>query len=39
MKLREAPPTNVYQVKINASDGTNTGSLDVTVTVVDSNER
>ena len=33
-----AAGTNVYQVKINASDGTNTGSLDVTVTVVDSNE-
>ena len=33
-----AAGTNVYQVKINASDSTNTGSLDVTVTVVDSNE-
>ena len=30
--------SNVYQVKVNASDGTNTGSLDVTVTVVNSNE-
>ena len=33
-----AAGTNVYQVKVNASDGTNTGSLDVTVTVVNSNE-
>ncbi len=30
--------TNVYQVKVNASDGTNTGSLEITVTVVNSNE-
>ena len=33
-----AAGTNVYQVTVNASDGTNTGSLDVTVTVVNSNE-
>ena len=33
-----AAGTNVYQVKINVSDSTNTGSLDVTVTVVDSHE-
>ncbi len=33
-----AAGTNVYQVKVNASDGTNTGSLDVTVTVTGENE-
>ena len=30
--------SNVYQVTVNASDSTNTGSLDVTVTVVNENE-
>ena len=29
---------NVYQVTIKASDGTSTGTLDVTVTVTDANE-
>ena len=33
-----AAGTNVHQVTVNASDGTNTGSLAVTVTVVNSNE-
>jgi len=33
-----AAGTNVYQVKVNASDGSNTGSLDVTVTVTGENE-
>ena len=33
-----AAGTNAYQVKVNASDGTNTGSLDVTVTVTGENE-
>ena len=33
-----ADSDNDYQVKVNASDGTNTGSLDVTVTVVNKNE-
>ncbi|MDE2778132.1 MAG: cadherin domain-containing protein [Chloroflexota bacterium] len=33
-----AAGTNVYQVKVNASDGVNTGSLDVTVTVTGENE-
>ena len=33
-----AAGTNVYQVTVNASDGTNTGSLAVTVAVVNSNE-
>ena len=33
-----AAGTNVYEVRVNASDGTNTGSLDVTVTVTGDNE-
>ena len=34
----DADTDNVYEVTINASDGTNEGSLDVTVTVTDVNE-
>lgn len=33
-----AAGTNVYQVTVNGSDGANTGSLEVTVTVVNENE-
>ena len=34
----DADTDNVYEVTVNASDGTNSGSLDVTVTVTDVNE-
>ena len=39
MSLRlDSDTDNVYQVTIKASDGTSTGTLDVTVTVTDANE-
>ena len=34
----DADTNNVYRVRIQASDGTSTGTLDVTVTVTDANE-
>ena len=34
----DADPDNVYQLTINATDGTSSGTLDVTVTVTDVNE-